>query len=243
LQALAEAFARTAAGRDVALGWTVQPRGEFDSTSVAENAERYDVMIIDHPHVIEAATAGALAPIEIGRDDHYIGPCQASYRWQGRQWAVPVDASSHMAAYREDRVNPPPRTWTQLFEQAEHGARFGVPLRGVHGLMALLTLLASMGTPFDAGAAEQERGAGLPCDTDLMRAAQLLQRIASVSLRTTVLFNLVSPRPCRVCFWSFGRPMPLRSWVTFSVIAMTWLLGGQFGCGLTPQPRHLLKRL
>ena len=44
------------------------------------------------------------------------------YQWQKQLWAVPVDASSHVAAYRGDRVNPPPSTWAEFFEQAELGS-------------------------------------------------------------------------------------------------------------------------
>lgn len=185
---LAKAFAQTDENRDVTVEWTVQPLGGFESASVAEHAEHYDVIIIDHPHVIEAASAGALAPIEMG-DDCYIGQSLASYRWNGRYWAVPVDASSHLAAYREDRINLPPVTWADLFKQAERGVRFGLPLRGVHALMALLTLLASMGKPFAAGAAEHQRGAGPPCDADLLLAADLLQRIALVSVPASLAWN------------------------------------------------------
>ncbi|MEX2170245.1 MAG: hypothetical protein WD851_13110 [Pirellulales bacterium] len=176
---LAEAFARTEAGAGVDVQWDVQPLGGFESASVVEHARQYDVMVIDHPHVIEAAAAGLLAPIELDPDDCYVGPCLASYRWRGRQWAAPVDAASHVAAYR-GRGTLPPATWAKFFEQATHGMRFGLPLRGVHALMALLTLLASMGAPFDAQAAEREPGAGLPGETDLLHALQLLFQISTV---------------------------------------------------------------
>ncbi len=187
-RALADAFAQTAQGRDVTIEWTTQPLGGFESASVAQHAEHYDVMIIDHPHVIESASAAALTPIEL-EDNRYIGPCLASYRWKGQLWAVPVDASSHMAAYRENRKGPPPATWTEFFDEARRGGRFGLPLRGVHGLMALLTLLASMGTPFDSEAAEQNVGAGLPSDADLLRAAEFLHRIASACVPESLNCN------------------------------------------------------
>ena len=187
-QALAEAFAQTEAGSGVTIEWAVQPLGSFESASVVEIAERFDVMIIDHPHVIEAASARALEPIEM-EDDRYIGPCLASYQWQGQQWAVPVDAASHVTAYREDRIVSPPATWAEFFDQFEQGLRFGLPLRGVHALMALLTLVASMGAPFDAEAAEQSRGAGFPSDADLTEAARLLQRIASASVPESLEWN------------------------------------------------------
>jgi multiple sugar transport system substrate-binding protein len=187
--ALADAFAQTEQGRDVTVQWEVQPLSGFESASVSKNAESYDVIIIDHPHVIEAATAGALAPIKLAADECYIGPSLESYRWKERLWAVPVDASSHVSAYREDRTDSTPATWRELFEMADGATRFGIPLRGVHALMALLTLLASMGTPLDAEAAELNHGTGLPVDADLVRAAQFLDRIASACVPESLGWN------------------------------------------------------
>jgi multiple sugar transport system substrate-binding protein len=100
-----------------------------------------------------------------------------------------VDAASHVAAYREDLTNLPPATWAELFEKAQQGMQFALPLRGVHALMALLTLLASMGAAMDAEAAEREQGAGLPCDTDLLNALHFLREITSACVPESLNWN------------------------------------------------------
>lgn len=189
IQPLSEAFEKTTAGRDVKIEWKVQPLGGFESASLAVHAEQFDLIIIDHPHVIEAAAAGAIAPFELASSECYVGPCLASYCWREKLWAVPVDAASHVAAYRAINNYSPPATWDSFFDQARQGVRFALPLFEVHALMATLTLLASLGTAFDANAAEQVPGTGLPSDRELTTAFELLFRIKSACLPESLHWN------------------------------------------------------
>ncbi len=93
---------------------------------------------MDHPHTIEAVTRNSIVPVG-DLEDVYVGPCHESYAWNGQQWAVPIDAACHVAAFRSNRVIDPPANWSEVFEMADSGIRVTVPLAGVHALMALLT--------------------------------------------------------------------------------------------------------
>jgi multiple sugar transport system substrate-binding protein len=84
--------------------------------------------------------------------DEYVGPCRDSYRSGDGGWlAIPIDAACHVCAYREGSSSPfgsPPACWGEVLDIAAHnGARVAMPLHGVHGLMALCTMLAQNGTP------------------------------------------------------------------------------------------------
>jgi len=127
----------------VEIRWDIQPLSDFESRSIEELAHQYDLLIMDHPHTTAAAEAGLLAPVyEV--EDKYVGACLESYQVKGHQWAVPIDAACHVCAYRKKNSwDQPPRFWNEVSQLVELGVRVAMPLKGVHSLMALLTLVAS----------------------------------------------------------------------------------------------------
>ena len=78
--------------------------------------------------------------------DNSVGGSYASYRWQGRQWAFPIDAAAQVQAYRPGLIAGPAKTWDDVITLAEQG-KVIFPLRAPHSLMSFFTLAANLGTP------------------------------------------------------------------------------------------------
>lgn len=138
----------------VEIAWDQRSLQDFESHPVEDLARRYDLIVIDHPHVGQITREHCLLPLDVpGREAERqalqrgsIGASYASYTWQGRQWAFPIDAAAQVQAWRPDRIEAPPRDWAEVMELAEDGAVL-MPLRSPHVLMSLYTLTGALGQP------------------------------------------------------------------------------------------------
>ncbi len=138
----------------VEITWDQRSLQDFESFPVEELARQYDLIVIDHPHVGQITAQGCLAPLDVpGRDAERasieagsVGQSYASYRWEGRQWALPIDAAAQVMAYRADLLPQPPRRWADVSTLAGEG-RVVVPMRPPHSLMLVFTLAANLGAP------------------------------------------------------------------------------------------------
>ena len=85
-----------------------------------------------------------LAPEELGAwREATVGASYDSYTWQGRQWAVPIDAATQVAVGPADS----PRTWDDVVELARTG-EVTLCLGGPHALLTFWSLcLAHGATP------------------------------------------------------------------------------------------------
>jgi multiple sugar transport system substrate-binding protein len=150
--AVAAAFAETRP--DVAVVWDKRSLQDFEAFPVDALAATYDLMVIDHPHVGEVAAGGCLVPLDEALPAERIaafaadsvGPSFESYRWQGHLWALPIDASAPVQAFRPDLLPAPAALWGEVVRHAEAG-RVVWPLRSPHALMGFFTLAANRGTP------------------------------------------------------------------------------------------------
>lgn len=157
LRASAEAYRRIVPS--VSVHWEVQPLSGFEFTPMAELARHHDLLVFDHPHVGEALAEGALRslhdPWPSGDPGPFIGPSLQSYRYRGHLLGLPIDAACQVAAYRPDllhRVDAPvPSAWTGVLalgeKASEKGLELAIALAGVHSLMTLYSLCASLGRP------------------------------------------------------------------------------------------------
>ncbi|MEO1969317.1 MAG: carbohydrate ABC transporter substrate-binding protein [Sphingomonadaceae bacterium] len=99
-------------------------------------------MVIDHPHVGEAAEAECLAPFQGDLAQFKLGSIGGSfesYCWHGKQWALPIDAAAQVQAWMPGRRSNPVEHWSQLAEVAAAG-ELALPLRAPHALMSLFSL-------------------------------------------------------------------------------------------------------
>lgn len=131
----------------VAIEWDRRSLQDFESYPVETLAREYDLIVIDHPHVGEIAASGCLVPFE---DDlaeiaaGSVGGSFESYHWDGRQWALPIDAAAQVQAWVPGRVAQAVTDWQELAALAAAGC-VALPLRPPHSLMSLFTLCGLAG--------------------------------------------------------------------------------------------------
>jgi multiple sugar transport system substrate-binding protein len=159
-RALEAAAASVAPAHGVQIAWDRHPLEGFESHPIADLAERYDLIVLDHPHVGEAVAHDSLLPMEevmgeamvASLAEAAIGPSLASYRYAGRYWALPLDAASQVMAYAPARVESAPTTWTEVIALAS-GAPVALSLSGPHAALTFQSIVASIdagGRPRDA---------------------------------------------------------------------------------------------
>ena len=151
--ALESAAAEVNAGRETPLiEWDVQPLEGFESASIAELAARYDLLVLDHPHIGEAVAEDCLSPL----DAHFgaaalravreeaIGPSFSSYVWARRPWALPLDVATQVIACAAGVA--PPRDWDAVERLAE-AEGVAQSLAGPHAILTLMSMVAGAGGP------------------------------------------------------------------------------------------------
>jgi multiple sugar transport system substrate-binding protein len=132
--------------------WDRRSLQDFESYPVAELARRYDLIVIDHPHVGQVTREGCLLPLDrperraalevLARQS--VGPSFESYRYEGHIWALPIDAATQVQAWRPDLLEAPASTWDEVMALARQG-RVLCPMRPPHSLMVFYTLAANLG--------------------------------------------------------------------------------------------------
>jgi multiple sugar transport system substrate-binding protein len=153
---------------------------QFGDQPIEDSIEGHDVLFFDHPHVAQAARAGALLPfddllpaeiLEQHATDA-VGPSHRSYEYAGRQWGLAADAACQVMAYRADRMEAPPATWSDVLEYSQRNpGSVALPMHPTQLLCAYLTLCGSHGEDW------REQGAGV-------RAVELLRAMRSAAAGT-----------------------------------------------------------
>jgi multiple sugar transport system substrate-binding protein len=144
---------------EIEVEWASRPLHGFEFTPVPELAKQYDLIVLDHPFCGEIAASHCLLPVDdvvaAAGGDRYVGPSLATYTYQGRCWALPIDAACQVAVSRPDLLmqlgEAVPHDWRALLDlgtKARHrGWKLAIGLRGVHSLMTFFTLAANLGRP------------------------------------------------------------------------------------------------
>lgn len=149
---VATSQAYAAAHPGVTIDWEKRSLQAFADRPIEAMADSYDLMVIDHPHVGEVARNGLLLPFDgLGRDDalaalaaQSVGASYASYEFQGRQWALAIDAATPVACYRPDRMGDVPKRWDEVLDLARRGL-VGFALFPVNALMTFFGLAVNRG--------------------------------------------------------------------------------------------------
>lgn len=134
--------------------WDRRSLQDFESYPVEDLARRYDLIVIDHPHVGQVTAENCLRPLDDSARAEALEALQAgsvgasfeSYRMAGRLWALPVDAATQVQAWRPDRLDAPLASWSAVLRLARL-RRVLCPLRPPHSLMSLYTLSGQLGAP------------------------------------------------------------------------------------------------
>jgi multiple sugar transport system substrate-binding protein len=123
---------------DIEITWKKRTLQEFADFPIEKLVNDYDLLIIDHPWVGTAATTGCVLPLNEYIEPSYLQDqernsagysCQ-SYNYDGKQWALAIDAATPVASYRADLLEKNsinvPDTWEEVLKLAESG-RVAVP--------------------------------------------------------------------------------------------------------------------
>lgn len=117
----------------VRISWEKRSLQDFADQSIAALSQRYDLLVVDHPSVGEAAEHGLFLPLDEHLpasflDDqarHSVGHSHLSYRWNKHQWGLATDAATPVSAWRPDLLDALgeslPSTWEELIALAERG--------------------------------------------------------------------------------------------------------------------------
>jgi multiple sugar transport system substrate-binding protein len=172
----------------VEVRWEFRSLQAFADAPLADLAARYDLLVIDHPHVPLAAAEGLLAPLDgAGYDDRLarlaadsVGPSHATYAHGGHQYGLATDAAAQVAVHRPDLLAAPAADWEEVLELAAEG-RVLWPAKPVDAWSSLCTLAANRGTPVNARPGEFLSGEEAAPVLDLMH--RLAERVPDWCLR------------------------------------------------------------
>ena len=114
---------------------------QFGDSSIDLLAEKYDLLVIDHPFIGYAAKREFLVRLDeilpssflIEQQMETVGQSFNSYSYDGHQFALPIDAAAQVSAYRPDLITTSLAEWKTVVEEAERRylageAMVGVPL-------------------------------------------------------------------------------------------------------------------
>ena len=141
---------------EVEIVWKKRTLQEFADKSVTDLAQEYDLLVIDHPWTGAAAAKGMLAPFDdylpaeflADQRANSVGRSYESYNFLGKQWALPTDAATPVAASRPDLLQALglelPKTFEDLLALAKQG-RVGFSLLPIDVLMSFYGFCCSLG--------------------------------------------------------------------------------------------------
>jgi multiple sugar transport system substrate-binding protein len=145
---------------EVEVIWEKRTLQQFADFPVEKLAERYDLLIIDHPWVGCAAATECVLPLEEYLPKEFlddqlqnsVGGSHLSYNYNGHQWALAIDAAVPAASYRADLFEKNgreiPATWEDVITLAEEG-KVAVPAVPIDLLMNFFTFCIANGkAPF-----------------------------------------------------------------------------------------------
>jgi multiple sugar transport system substrate-binding protein len=132
--------------------WDAQPLEGFESAPIGDLCARYDLVVLDHPHLGEALALDCLRPLDEvfqtadlqAMADRAIGSSTASYVMAGRQWALPLDAATQVMVRRPDLLEKPPVTWQQVAELSRSSGKVALSLAGPHAFLSFLSVVQAM---------------------------------------------------------------------------------------------------
>lgn len=166
-------------GEGDSLRWEVQPLEGFESAPIDDLARRYDLLVLDHPHLGDARRHDSIRPIDDLFDADQlrdweraaVGPSIASYRMADRLWALPLDAATQVSARRRDLVLEAPSTWDDALALVDRGL-VATSLAGPHAFLSLCSIAVSLGDNPGTGDDLFDRETAL-------RALEVLTRLSS----------------------------------------------------------------
>lgn len=154
LVAAAQRFSDARPGVDIV--WQRRSLQEFADFPIERLAERFDMIVIDHPFVGYAAAHPVLTPLDEALPEAYladqrvnsVGASYPSYEYGEHLWALAIDAATPVASWRRDVLARHdveiPVTWEDLLALARRGL-VALPAIPVDAMMATFMLCLALG--------------------------------------------------------------------------------------------------
>jgi multiple sugar transport system substrate-binding protein len=138
------------------LTWDTHSLEGFESTPIDELATRYDLIVLDHPHLGDALAVDCLRPLEdfFALEElnswaaNSVGPSATSYRLAGQTWALPLDAATQVSARRADLLAEAPLSWADALALDVPCA---ASTAGPHAFLSFCSIAVSLGGDLDDG--------------------------------------------------------------------------------------------
>ncbi|MFM8594627.1 MAG: ABC transporter substrate-binding protein [Chloroflexota bacterium] len=157
---------------EVQITWHRRSLQEFADYPIQKLAERFDMIVIDHPFAGYAASHPVLVPLDLYLSETYladqrsnsVGKSFESYECGGHLWALPIDAATPVSSARLDVLERfgegIPKTWDELLALARKGL-VALPAIPIDALMATYMVVIGLGeTPFANGSTMASPGVG-----------------------------------------------------------------------------------
>ena len=141
---------------DIVINWQKRSLQAFADAPLVELASRFDLLVIDHPSIGEAAHLDLLLRLDehlppgflADQAQNSVGQSNISYAVHGHHYALAIDAAAPISGYRADLLTlagaEPPRTWSELLALAHRGL-VTVPAIPIDSLMNLFMLADALG--------------------------------------------------------------------------------------------------
>jgi multiple sugar transport system substrate-binding protein len=136
---------------EIAIRWQKRSLQEFADFPLNRLATKFDLLVIDYPSVGFAASHGIFAPFDdwlcsdflVAQAANSVGASHNSYCYDGKQWALAIDAATPVSGCRPDLLEKAgahlPQSWDELIHLAGRGLVV-MPGVAVDTLMNLCTL-------------------------------------------------------------------------------------------------------
>jgi multiple sugar transport system substrate-binding protein len=205
----------------VNISWEKRSLQSFGDDPISKLAEEFDLLVIDHPSIGEAASS--LLPLDAHLSPGYltaqafssVGRSHESYTWQNRQWALAIDAAAPVSSWRQDLLDEMrvavPEMWPEVLELAKGGV-VAVPLTPVDALMTFYMFCGAAGEePFSQPgrvAAEEVKLAALAHLSDLARLCgeESLQRNPIATYEAMTRSDRIAYCPFAYGYSNYARP-------------------------------------
>jgi multiple sugar transport system substrate-binding protein len=147
---------------EVHVRWDKRSLQQFADWPIQKLAERYDLLVIDHPFSGYAAAHDVLVPLDCHLPEEFladqavnsVGASHASYQYGGHQWALAIDTATPVCGIRADLLREAgvtvPGDWPSLMDLARRGM-VAVPGIPIDSLMNFYMLCGALGEePFQS---------------------------------------------------------------------------------------------
>ena len=106
----------------VSVAWDRRSLQDFEHFPLEELARKYDLIVMDHPHVGDAIASDAVVPLERLLPPERLAVLRAdclpvvwnSYVAEGLTWALPIDAATQVLIWRPGRLERAPASWDEV---------------------------------------------------------------------------------------------------------------------------------